>query len=171
MNKIAKAIPFNEATTFDNFITTMWDYVKDDFTHDVVIDKYTIGEEEVNCVSYTYVKTTKKTSKSCVVRFIDDIGPHEHAPRNCSYTYTYDLILVTKDITQETSRDVFASFYKQFIEDVLTFPNWNIGKDFEKLISSKQDVEVRLSNITESLDASGNAKLTADYCTVFVTKE
>lgn len=171
MNKIAKAIPFKNSATFDTFISTMWAYVKDTFTHELTVDKYTIEDKEINCVSYTYTKKTKRTSKSCVVRFFDDIEQHDHTPRYCEYNHKYNLVLASRDVTQENSRDVFATFYKQFIEDVLNYPNWNIGKEFEDLISSKQDVEIRLSDIIESLDASGTARLNANYCIVLVDKE
>lgn len=173
MSNIAKAIPFEEQTTFSNFINTMWDYTNRDghtFDFDVIIDKYNVEDKEVDCVLYTYTKKTKRTTKKCNVRFFDDIEHHVHSPRYYKYTYTYDLVLSSNDITKETSRFMFASLYKQSIEDILKYPNWNIGEEFDKLASSNKDVEVRFSNIKESLNVAGTITLTAEYCIVFVDR-
>lgn len=172
MSNISKAFPFEEQTTFSNFIDTMWKYIEEyhKFDFDVTIDKYNIEDKEVECVLYTYTKKTKRTSKECNVRFFDDTESHEHSPRYCKYTHTFNLVLSPDDITKETTRFVFASLYKQAIEDILNYPNWNIGEEFEKLASSNKDVEVRFSNIKESLNVAGTVTLTADYCIVFVNK-
>lgn len=171
MSNIAKAFPFEEQTTFSNFINTMWDYAKEHtFDFDVTIDKYKIEDKEIDCVLYTYTKKTKRTTKECNVRFFDDTEHHVHSPRYYKYTDSFNLVLCPNDITKETTRFAFAQLYRQSIEDILKYPGWNIGEEFDKLTSSNKDVEVRFSNIRESLNAVGTITLTADYCIVFVDR-
>lgn len=171
MNNVVRVIPFETKTTIDKFISTMWDYVKGTFEFEISVDDYVVEDTIRKCMLYTYTKKNKKTTKTCVIRFFDDTVDHQHSLRYCQYEYKYNLVLANDDVTESNSRDVFATFYRQGVDDILKYPTWNIGKELDEIITSNQDVEVRFSNIVESLDASGNAKMSANYCIVFVDKE